>query len=124
MVAGLCLSGSRFPFFIWYDRVMSAGRLGILSLFKMNKSSFFVYKVSLLISALLSVVWVEKDNLVIFFIVLFGLFVAVNEVLSFLTDRPMYLMTSQIPGEGKLSLERVVSFILHLTVIVIAIIVY
>ncbi len=90
----------------------------------MNKSSFFVYKVSLLISALLSVVWVEKDNLVIFFIVLFGLFVAVSEVLSFLTDRPMYLMTSQIPGEGKLSLERVVSFILHLTVIVIAIIVY
>lgn len=90
----------------------------------MNKNSFFGYKVSFLVSALLSVIWVEKDNLMIFFVVLFGLFVAVNEVLYFLTDRPMYLMTSQIPGEDKLSLERVVSFILHLAVIVIAIIVY
>ncbi|MEQ3724687.1 hypothetical protein [Alcanivorax sp.] len=103
---------------------MRIGIPDLAGLFEMNKSSFFVYKVSLLVSALLSVIWVEKDNLMIFFVVIFGLFVAVNEVLSFLTDRPMYLMTSQIPGEDKLSLERVVSFILHLAVIVIAIIVY
>lgn len=90
----------------------------------MNKSSFFGCKVSFLVSALLSVIWVEKDNLMIFMVVLFSFFVAVNEALSFLKDRPMYLTTSQIPGEGKLSLERVVSFILHLAVIVIAIVVY
>ncbi len=103
---------------------MRIGRLNLEGLLEMNKSSFCGCKVSFLISALLSVIWVEKDNLMIFFVVLFGLFVAVNEVLSFLTDRPMYLMTSQIPGEDKLSLERVVSFILHLAVIVIAIIFY
>ncbi|MEE3387955.1 MULTISPECIES: hypothetical protein [unclassified Alcanivorax] len=103
---------------------MRIGIPDLVGLIEMNKSSFCGCKASFLISALLSIIWVEKDNLVIFFVLLFGLFVAVNEVLSFLTDRPMYLMTSQIPGEGKLSLERVVSFILHLAVIVIAIVIY
>lgn len=47
-----------------------------------------------------------------------------NEVLSYLTDRPMYLISSQISGESKLSMERIVSFVLHLAVIFITIYFY
>lgn len=87
----------------------------------MNAISLHACKISFLLSASLAVIWVEKDNFINFFVVLFVLFVAVNEVLSYLTDRPMYLISSQIPGESKLSMERIVSFVLHSAVIFITI---